>query len=224
MGSTSSLADRIRIARKGAWPDVELSVQTAVYCCSNGCHGGSASTVFEYAHKNGLPSDTCQNYVALGSGSECTDEHICQNCKSGSGCWAQQNFTKFYASEYGTITGSCADLIAAMKAEIYARGPVACSVKATADLEDWGLVGDQGDESRGAVYNGSPHTSGTNHIISVVGYGATAAGQKYWVVRNSWGTYWADNGFFKLEQGTNQISIEHSGGCKWAVPTIPKGY
>jgi len=39
---------------------------------------------------------------------------------------------------------------------------------------------------------------------------------KYWIGRNSWGTYWGENGFFKLKRGTNNLMIESE--CAWAVP------
>merc|ERR1712151_1315665 len=41
---------------------------------------------------------------------------------------------------------------------------------------------------------------------------------KYWVVRNSWGTYWGEAGWLKLRRGVNQQMSEYS--CDWAVPTF----
>lgn len=31
-----------------------------------------------------------------------------------------------------------------------------------------------------------------DHVMEVAGWGETPMGQKYWVVRNSWGTYWGE--------------------------------
>jgi len=40
---------------------------------------------------------------------------------------------------------------------------------------------------------------GTNidHAVTAVGYG-TENGQEYFLVRNSWGTYWGDRGYVKV--------------------------
>lgn len=53
------------------------------------------------------------------------------------------------------------------------------------------------------------------HDISVVGYGEED-GIKYWTVRNSWGTHFGENGFFRVIRGVNNIAIETD--CAWATP------
>ena len=47
-----------------------------------------------------------------------------------------------------------------------------------------------------------------NHAVLVVGYGTNAQGEDYWIVKNSWGTNWGDNGFFKIRRGNNECGIE----------------
>ena len=38
--------------------------------------------------------------------------------------------------------------------------------------------------------------------------------------RNSWGTYWGENGWFRIQMHHNNLGIEHE--CDWGVP-LPDG-
>lgn len=46
-----------------------------------------------------------------------------------------------------------------------------------------------------------------SHSVSVVGYGIEND-TKYWYVRNSWGEFWGDHGYFKIVRGENNLQIE----------------
>lgn len=91
--------------------------------------------------------------------------------------------------------------------EIYLRGPIACGVVANNLLDYKGGIFD--DKT-----NWTPMD--IDHDISVVGYGVSDDGTKFWTVRNSWGSAWGENGFFRVVRGVNNIQIEHD--CAWATP------
>lgn len=48
-----------------------------------------------------------------------------------------------------------------------------------------------------------------NHSVVIVGWGTDPVnGQKYWIVRNSYGSTWGDHGEFLVQRGTDDFAIE----------------
>ncbi|CAA7403736.1 unnamed protein product [Spirodela intermedia] len=56
---------------------------------------------------------------------------------------------------------------------------------------------------KGGVFNDKCNIT-TNHVMAVVGYGVEN-GQDYWLVKNSWGFNWGENGYVKMARNINQI-------------------
>merc|ERR1712080_411686 len=109
-------------------------------------------------------------------------------------CWARTNFTRYFAEDYGYVSG-----VTEMKKEIWKRGPIGCGVDATAKF----------DAYTGGIFEQRKRHPGINHEISVVGWGKDKeTGEEYWVGRNSWGTYWGEYGFFRMAMYKNNLAIE----------------
>merc|ERR1711953_797626 len=69
-------------------------------------------------------------------------------------------------------------------------GPLAVSVYASG----WGSY-------QGGIYDGCDYDSNIamNHAVQLVGYGSDSDGA-YWIVRNSWGTFWGEDGYIRLRR------------------------
>lgn len=67
------------------------------------------------------------------------------------------------------------------------------------------------------VYNG-PCGISLNHAVTVVGYDQQG-GDEYWIVKNSWGAKWGENGFIKMKRN---IAGKPEGLCGIAIrPSFP---
>ena len=201
--ATSAVGDRLKMMTKGAWPERDLSPQVILNCdkTSDSCSGGHPLAAFKYMHDVGVPEEGCMRYMAKDM--ECTDINICRDCGHDTPCHAVYNYTKFYVEEYGSVAGE-----KNMMAEIYARGPITCTIAVPDDLMEY----------KTGVYRDTTGSTALEHSISVLGWGEED-GVKYWIARNSWGSYWGEHGFFRVVRGENNLGIEAD--CQWAVPRVP---
>jgi hypothetical protein len=111
-------------------------------------------------------------------------------------------------------------------AEIALNGPVCATFNMFSDLPEYLAHSDQSEPYRvgwesteldWGRFEGDPKWTSTNpgpdgkthfvmaHAVSLVGYGTTHSGQKYWLVRNSWGP---SSCSFKFARGINASSVE----------------
>ena len=119
-----------------------------------------------------------------------------------------------------------------MKSEIFARGPISCSLNSESTAFDeytggivtcQGLVG-EGGKIVASTAGGDPACKykGTDHVVVIAGWGVDAAtGTEYWVGRNSYGTRWgegAGGGWFRLKMHTDELNME-SHACTWGTPS-----
>jgi len=201
-GSLSALQDRIKIMRRNQWPDIVLSPQHMISCGSGGtCMGGNHFLAFKWLTKSkGVVDETCAPYEAKNH--KCNAERVCKDCKHSGGCFPVKNPKKYKVAEFGAVVGE-----KNIMAEIKARGPVACGVAVTKDFMK---------NYKGGIYEDTTGEKRIRHVISLLGWGKAQDGTKYWIGRNSWGSYWGENGFFKIKKGTNNLMIESE--CGWAVP------
>jgi len=202
--STSALSDRIKIARKAAWPDINISPQVLISCemKDQGCHGGEPVFAYEWMYNNEVTDETCSIYQARGhdNGITCSPITKCRNCDPHEPCFVPDEYKVYKVAEFAHFSGEHE-----MMQEIYQRGPIACGIAVTDAMEDY----------TSGIFEDKTGDLDIVHEISIVGFGEED-GTPYWLVRNSWGTHWGLDGFMKLVRGKNNLAIETD--CAWAVP------
>eukprot|EP00929_Paragymnodinium_shiwhaense_P032368 TRINITY_DN17948_c1_g2_i1.p1 TRINITY_DN17948_c1_g2~~TRINITY_DN17948_c1_g2_i1.p1 ORF type:complete len:398 (+),score=47.11 TRINITY_DN17948_c1_g2_i1:128-1321(+) len=213
----SALADRVKIARNGEGVDINLSVQHLLNCGSVGsCHGGTIDGPYQWllevsqATGSGIAYETDNPYLACSEDSgEGFCSHVDTSCKllnvartcgghsdEKGPCTGLTSYPNATIADYGSISGK-----KAMMKEIYARGPIACGIDAQPLLNyESGVLNQTGEM--------------TDHVVSVVGWGDDPTYGFYWQVRNSWGEYWGEMGYFRVAQGALLVEDQ----CAWAVP------
>ena len=60
--------------------------------------------------------------------------------------------------------------------------------------------------SEGVLYVDKCSSTNLDHSVLLVGYGVEK-GEPYWLIKNSWSTYWGDQGYIKLSQKDNNCGV-----------------
>ncbi|KAF8821402.1 cathepsin CPL [Cardiosporidium cionae] len=151
-----------------------LSEQQLVDCSNNdgnqGCSGGEMQAAFTYViQDHGLCTESDYPYLAHD-----------QSCQQSS-CHDVAPISGF--------KGVQAQNPSALIATIALRGPAAVAV--------------DGGGSAFRFYSGGildiPCEDALDHAVLAVGYGTDkASGEDYWIVKNSWGAGWGENGYIRL--------------------------
>ncbi|KAM5319906.1 dipeptidyl peptidase 1 isoform 1-T1 [Glossophaga mutica] len=201
--SAGMLEARIRILTNNTQTPI-LSPQEIVSCSqyAQGCDGGFPYLIAgKYAQDFGLVEEACFPYTG-------TD----------SPCMLKEDCFRYYTSEYhyvGGFYGGCNEAL--MKLELVHNGPMAVAFEVYDDFLHY----------REGIYHHTGLTDPfnpfelTNHAVLLVGYGTDPAlGMDYWIIKNSWGTNWGEDGYFRIRRGTDECGIESIAVAATPIPKL----
>ena len=162
-----------------------LAEQQLVDCAgdfdNHGCNGGLPSHAFEYiSHAGGISTETDYPYFAKDR--PCTVE----------------SSTFALSVEGGSVNITEGDETELLHA-IFENGPVSIAFQVVDGFRDYA----SGVYTSDVCKNGS---GDVNHAVLAVGYG-TENGMDYWLVKNSWGATWGDEGYFKIQRNVNMCGV-----------------
>ncbi|KAH8307751.1 hypothetical protein KR044_012243, partial [Drosophila immigrans] len=163
---------------------ISLSEQNLVDCSknNNGCNGGWPETALNFIKDNG-GVDTEDSYPYEEKDGEC-----------------RFNPANVGAKVTGTV-GVASEDESALAAAVAEKGPISVAVDASLF-----------QHYEGGVLNEPSCQGGVNHGVVVVGYGHDSNGGDYWLVKNSWGDWWGENGYIRMARNRdNQCSIASHG-------------
>jgi len=195
-GAVESISDRFCIKFGKNLP---LSFMDMVTCDQNdnGCEGGDAESAYDYAKNSGLVTNECSPYTiptCPPQDQPCLNfvntPSCVQKCVNGTNTWTQDKH--FMDTVY-----SVSSQVSAIQTEIMTNGPVEACFTVYEDFVGY----------KSGVYQ---HKSGDvlgGHCVKMLGWG-TLSGTPYWLMANSWTTYWGANGFFLILRGSDECGIE----------------
>jgi len=158
---------------------VSLSEQNLIDCstANYGCNGGDIDYAFQYVEGNG-GIDTETAYPYTGQQGSC--HYNAANSAAGCSGWVD-------------LPSGDED---ALQQAVATVGPISVAIDASSIMFQLYHSG---------IYQ-NPFCSSTNldHAVLVVGYG-TSNGQPYWLVKNSWGTSWGQQGYFMMARNDGNM-------------------
>lgn len=154
-----------------------------VYSENQGCRGGFMENAFAYIMENGGIT-TSKNYPYIGKEQKCNTKKAKQHAVT--------------ISDYKQVEPNEESLQVAIN-----KQPISVAIDAS---------GYNFQLYSGGIFSGNCGY-GLNHAVTLIGYDVEENGDKYWLVKNSWGNIWGENGYIKMKRGLD----DNRGMCGIAV-------
>ncbi len=128
----------------------------------------------------------------------------------------------YKAKDYKYVGGSygkCSEKL--MMEELYNNGPIVVSFEPDYNFMMYknGIYHSINEETR--IHNGvpKPEWEKVDHSVLLVGWGEDeSTNDKFWIIQNTWGPNWGEEGYFRMKRGSDEFGIESI--CETATPII----
>uniref|UniRef100_T1DIB2 Putative cathepsin b n=1 Tax=Psorophora albipes TaxID=869069 RepID=T1DIB2_9DIPT len=207
VAAVSVMSDRICIHSEGKY-EVELAAEDLMGCCKdcgNGCNGGFLDgTAFQYWVDAGLVSgapfnstEGCKPYPFKPCVYPFTDCHEEKTPKCLHHCVDGYD-GKYQKDKYfGRVAYKIPNDERVIQLEIMTNGPVESGFSVYEDLYLY----------KSGVYRHVLGREVGKHAVRIIGWGKER-GVPYWLIANSYGRDWGENGYFRMLRGSNHLGIE----------------
>ncbi|KAJ4703629.1 Cysteine Protease [Melia azedarach] len=154
---------------------IPLSEQQLVDCSTNygnhGCNGGFMDKAFQYIIENqGIATETDYPYQEM--------QGTCDAQKAAAAAARISKFEELPANDEQALLNAVS------------MHPVSVCIEGGGqDFQNY----------RSGVFNGQCGTQ-CDHAVTLIGYGTSEDGMKYWLIKNSWGETWGENGYMRIQR------------------------
>ena len=164
--------------------------------CNNACRGGIIANVYQYMKDYGVITLQCSPPSCNPATTRCP-------CAQTTSC------TVYKPSDIYAVVGPNDDQptrIQKIQQEILTNGPV------TVGYTVYNSFFTFFENTPTGIYSSAAQPAGDTidggHAVDIVGWGTDATVGLYWIVRNSWGTSWGDQGYFKYQATLDDMTSE----------------
>lgn len=172
--TVATFETQLNIAAHDTSSPWQLSPQYLFACGGGGCgFGWMPASAARFMVNKGVPDQACMPYVSGAHGDDARCNTACTDAASRS----------IKARGYATPSAGGMSVAAVKRALL--NGPLVASMTVYDDLMFY----------TGGVYKHVTGGRAGGHAVSIVGY---SDADQAWIVRNSWGTGWGENGYFRI--------------------------